>query len=44
MADIDAHAIVTIVPEGDDEAKAIAKTEQELEQAIAEDNQDLQAE
>lgn len=41
MADIDAHAIVTIVEPGQDEAAEIAKTEQELDEAIA---QDLQAE
>ena len=44
MADIDAKAIVTIVPEGGDEAAELAKTERDLDEAIAEDNQDLQAE
>ena len=39
MADIDAHAIITIVPPNGDEQAAIAKTEQELDEAIAQDEQ-----
>jgi len=37
MADIDANAIVTVVPPNGDEAAAIAKTEQDLDEAIEQD-------
>jgi len=39
MADIDAHAIVTIVPPNGDEQAELAKTEQDLDEAIAQDEQ-----
>jgi hypothetical protein len=39
MAEIDAHAIVTIVPPDGDEEAAIAKTEADLDEALAEDEQ-----
>lgn len=40
MADIDAHAIETIVPAGGDEEAALEQTERELDEAIAQDQQD----
>lgn len=40
MADIDAHAIVTIVPPNGDEEAELAKTEQALDEAIEQDDQD----
>lgn len=42
MADIDAHAIETIVPPNGDEQAALEQTEKELDEALAQDEQNAE--